>query len=172
MARFQAIPQFTRQAPYHIDVPWHGLERQLAEYIEQELDLDPDFQRGHVWSEQQQIRYVEFILRGGMSGKDIFTNHPNWHRATLEGPFVLVDGKQRIAAVRRFLADEIPVFGSRYSEYEDRLPLQARFTWHVNDLATRAEVLRWYLEINFAGTPHTPEELARVEALLVAEEGA
>jgi len=43
MARFQAIPQFTRQAPYHIDVPWRGLERQLAEYIEQGLDLDSTF---------------------------------------------------------------------------------------------------------------------------------
>jgi hypothetical protein len=36
----------------------------------------------------------------------------------------------------------------------------------VNDLKTEAEVLRWYLEINAGGTPHTEEELDKVRKML------
>lgn len=41
--------------------------------------------------------------------------------------------------------------------------------WSVNELRTRAEVLRWYLQLNSGGVVHTEEELARVRALLEAE---
>ena len=37
---------------------------------------------------------------------------------------------------------------------------------HINDLKTKEEVLRWYLEMNAGGTPHSNEELGRVAAML------
>jgi hypothetical protein len=41
----------------------------------------------------------------------------------------------------------------------------------VNTLPTRVDVLRWYLDINSGGVAHTPEEIARLRALLEAEAG-
>jgi hypothetical protein len=84
---------------------------------------------------------------------------------------VLVDGKQRLLAVRRFLADEIRAFGKLYSEYG---PLSGTRTngmikFNVNDLETRAEVLDWYLSLNAGGTAHQPEEIERVKNLLKIE---
>jgi hypothetical protein len=169
MPKFRDIPQFTPAAPYSVHIAWAGLERVLAEYVEQGLLLDPDFQRAHVWTETQQIRYIEFVLRGGQTGKDIYTNHPGWNRVSAAGDFVLVDGKQRIQAVRRFLANEIPAFDARYSEYTDRMGLSARFTWHVNDLPTRLDVLRWYVDLNRGGVIHSDEEIARVQAMIIEE---
>ena len=29
------------------------------------LQFNPDFQRGHVWTEGQQIAFMEFLLKGG-----------------------------------------------------------------------------------------------------------
>lgn len=170
--RFKDIPQFTPFPNYHVHQSWRDINHWLGRYIEEyQLDIDPDFQRGHVWSEEQQIAYVEFGLRGGASGQHILTNHPNWMGSKCtEGPFQLVDGKQRLTAVRAFINNEITAFGSYYNTFEDRMSfLDPSFILHVNTLKTRAEVLQWYLEINSGGVVHTEEELARVRKLLIVE---
>jgi len=53
-------------------VMWGHLESTIAEYADTHgipgslgLNLDPDFQRAHVWTEDKQIAFVEFCLRGG-----------------------------------------------------------------------------------------------------------
>ena len=84
--------------------------------------------------------------------------------------FVLVDGKQRIESVRMFMRDELPVFGGHVASDFDYLDtLTCHFKWHVNELATRAEVLKWYLDLNSGGVVHTDDELDRVRGLLEAE---
>jgi hypothetical protein len=86
------------------------------------------------------------------------------------GPFVLVDGKQRLEAVRSFLRDEVPVFGGhKCSQLEGRIPNSAFFYFNVNDLGTNAEVLQWYLDLNTGGVVHTTEELDKVRAMLAQE---
>ena len=173
MPRFHDIPQFTKAAPYRIDCDWgYMINTWIPEHQgELGLELDPDFQRAHVWSRHQQIRYVEFILRGGQSGKELYFNHPNWMSGFV-GEFVLVDGKQRIEAARRFLHNEIPAFGSLYKEYTDRLPfLTAKFGININDLRTRAEVLQWYIDLNDGGIVHTSAEIKKVRRLLEEENG-
>jgi hypothetical protein len=37
---------------------------------------------------------------------------------------------------------------------------------NVNSLLTKADVLRWYIQFNAGGTPHTAEEIEKVKALL------
>ncbi len=170
MARFRDIPKFTPWGHYAVDISWGYLKDYLVRMDEgYSFDRDPDFQRGHVWTREQQIAYVEFILKGGRSGRDILTNCPGWSHGKT-GQMVLVDGKQRLTAVLAFLDDQIPAFGHRYYQFTDRLDLiDHSFRWHVNDLKTRQEVLTWYLELNAGGTPHTEAELARVRALLDEE---
>lgn len=172
--RFEDIPPLTPWGNYSVDVPWGQLEGFLAEVASPHgLDLDPDFQRGHVWDEGQQVRYVEFVLRGGRSGRELLFNQPGFAMGGRKGcPVQIVDGKQRLQAVRRFLNDEIRAFGTLRSWYRDNLPLTgARFCVSVNNLETRAAVLRWYLELNAGGTPHDPSEIERVRGLLAEEEG-
>lgn len=171
MALFRDIPQFTRTANYQVDISWSYLLEALRGYVGKDgLDMDPDFQRAHVWDAERQKRYVEFILRGGDSGKDIYTNCPRWHHGGVKD-FVLVDGKQRLEAVTKFLRSELPIFdGHLFKDYTDSLRItQASFKWHVNDLDTRAEVLQWYLDLNSGGVVHTSEELDRVRGLLEQE---
>jgi uncharacterized protein with ParB-like and HNH nuclease domain len=133
------------------------------------LDLTPDFQRQHVWTLEQQSAYVEYILRGGMSGRELYFNCVGW-MGDYKGPFVIVDGKQRLEAVRKYLRNEIPILNGVYhKDFEDRLPSTAQFILCINNLPTRAEVLQWYLEMNSGGTPHTQEELDKVKFLLQEE---
>ena len=168
ITQFKEIPKFIGCGNYHVNIGWTYIERWLASVPE--ADLDPDFQRGHVWTKDKQVKYVEFILRGGTSSRDIYWNHPGW-MTHFKGEMVLVDGKQRMEAVRAFLRDEIEAFGSKYSEYTDRIqPLSTDFVFHINNLKTRAEVLQWYLDLNSGGVVHTEEELNRVRDLLAKEQ--
>lgn len=167
---FKDIPQFT-QCHYAVDVAWSylslHLERAKTEY---HLDLDPDFQRGHVWTPEKQTRFVEFCLRGGASANNVYFNCAGFNLGR-SGDYVLVDGKQRITAVLDFLGNRVPVFGGHlFGEFEDKLRMTGpSFRWHVNDLETRAEVLQWYIELNSGGVIHTDEEIERVKALLQKE---
>lgn len=167
MPKFSDIPKFTAMGNYKVDVSWNYLQEQLEHY--EELDMDPDFQRGHVWNKKQRIAYIEYKLRGGYAGSDILINCPRFHYGNYD-KMVLVDGKQRITSVLMFLNNEIPAFGSYYKDYEDKIRLGGpTFQWHVNDLKTRKEVLKWYLEINTGGTPHTEEEIEKVKRLYEKE---
>lgn len=171
-SRFRDIPQFTSWGGYAVDVSWVGLDRHLGHMGEGlSLQLDPDFQRGHVWTEAQQIAYVEFILRGGRSSRAILWNCPSWPECTEGAPLVLVDGKQRLEAARKFMRSELPAFGRLYSEYEDELCWASgpSFKFHVNGLKTRREVLQWYLDLNTGGTVHTEDEITKVRSMLEGE---
>ena len=172
--RFQDIEPFTRHSEWSVTVGLGYLLQHVADAEnDMGLDLEPDFQRAHVWTEAQQTRFVEYFLRGGLSGRDLYFNHPNWRSVTkLEGPYVIVDGKQRLHALMRFMRNELPVFGYRLNEYTDSLRQidSARVQWHVNNLKKKSEVLQWYLSLNFLGTPHTVEELERVRGLLLEEQ--
>lgn len=164
------IPKFIHGGHYSVTVDWDYIESWIEDKQCHNIELDPDFQRAHVWTQDKQIRYVEFILRGGESSRVIYWNCPGWMQ-DFKGPMVLVDGKQRLEAVRAFLRGDIPAFGSYIHEWEPRLLRKARasFTFNVNNLDTRAQVLQWYLDLNSGGVVHTQEELDKVHALLEAE---
>jgi hypothetical protein len=171
MVRFRDISQFP-QCYYRCDVSWtyleHHIERQ-REHGSAALDLEPDFQRAHVWIPSQQIAYVEYVLRGGTSGKELYFNCPGWMN-DFRGPYVIVDGKQRLEAVRAFLRGDIPAFGHYRGDYTDSPDiLHVNFSWNIAAIDTRAEVLKWYLNFNSGGSVHTQAELDRVRELLERE---
>lgn len=81
--------------------------------------------------------------------------------------YVCVDGLQRITAIQKFIHNEIKVFGSYYKEFEDSLRLLPNMmTLNVNNLKTRKEVLRWYIDMNSGGTPHDDNEIEKVKRMI------
>ncbi len=165
---FKDIPPFTRGASYAVDISFDYLPRAYIAYVlEDGLNVNPDFQRKYVWTESQKTSFVEYMLRGGLTGRDIYTNNPSWTTGlNRDGEFVLVDGKQRLDTMLGFLNNEVKAFGLYRNQFTGRLSrLHLGFRWHINDLQTRHEVLSWYIDLNAGGTPHSPEEIERVRAL-------
>lgn len=161
------IPKYTRTGNYRVDCAWSNIEKWLDYEKESGLNLNPDFQRPHVWTEEQQSAYVLYRLRGGYSGDILYWNSPNYTKGG--GNLVIVDGKQRLEAVRKFMRNELVIWeGLRLDDFADEPDMLrgARFTMVVNDLKTRKEVLTWYLDLNTGGTPHTQDEIEKVMHLL------
>lgn len=168
---FKSIPKFTGTGSYRVNVSLTDIKWYLDRHIDKHnLQLDPDFQRGHVWTEKQQIKYIEYLLAGGYSGRSIFINCVGWMN-DFKGPMVLVDGLQRITAALRFTNNEIKAYSHFYKDY-DRIPDLVDFEIYINNLKTRREVLTWYVQLNEGGVIHTAEEIARVKNLIKEEESA
>lgn len=164
---------------YEVDVSFHYLEQWIADGLSygegRSLNLEPDYQRGHVWSRDQQREYVEYVLQGGEAARNIYFAADR--EDYLNASWNLVDGLQRMTAVREFLALKFGVFadeahpdGHYANAISDLRRLHYSFRIKVIVLKSRADELRLYLSINTKGTPHASEEIARVRALLEAEE--
>ena len=172
--KFRDISQFIDTGSWECNYGFESLVNTIEKWSNGEdtdvpLEINPDFQRGHVWIEQQQIAFIESVLRGGAkNARVIYLNNPNWmrHSDRLYKDFVCVDGLQRYTAIKRFINNEIKVFGYYYREFEDKLRGKHDMRLNVNDLPTRKDVLQWYIEFNAGGTVHTEEEINKVRKLL------
>lgn len=168
--KFKDIPKFTKTGNYQVSISLKSLKDNLQHYTERyQLELCPDFQRGYVWNEKQQIAFVEYIIKGGKSANIIYFNMQGWMNS-FEGKMLCVDGLQRLTACLKFMNNELPIFnGNFYSDFEDTLPSSAELLFNVNDLNTRAEILQWYIDFNTGGTVHTEEDINKVRELLEKE---
>ena len=152
----------------------NDLKRTVDRYIQEyNLNLDPDFQRTHVWNTEQRILYVEFLLKGGKSNP-IYFNCINWMGYEELGEFVIVDGKQRLTSILMFLNNEFPVLKELdseeigyYAKEFNIIPNDIEFI--INSLPDRKSVLKWYLQMNEGNVAHTREELDKVKDLLNKE---
>lgn len=167
-------------AKYECDIDFRHIKSALTRY-EQDfggLELNPDFQRGHVWNPDQQKHYLENVFRGVVSTSGIVVqfNCPNWDDVDYSGDlpkgFQCIDGLQRLTAVMDFLDGKVKPFGLLPSDLNvSRYSLKGcsyRFRLAVHTFSSRSELLQHYLDLNTGGTPHSKEEIERVNKLLEA----
>lgn len=181
----QALYHLIRPQPkaaYTVDVQFDNLEeyfagqaRDLAE-MGGLLELEPDFQRGHVWSDDQRTAYAEAVIRGTAPTRILF-NCPGWSSSNgatgdiQPHTFQCVDGLQRLTAIRKLISGEIAVFGGLTASDLAKSPFDPRryrFQFCVYEFANRADLLQFYLDLNRGGTVHSDSELSRVQKLLSA----
>ena len=139
--------------------------------------LDAPYQRARLWSEGQNQNLIKSLLQGIPIGV-IFVNHRSWSHASL----YVVDGKQRISAVRDFVEGRLEV-PSAWFKREDvliegdmvgypGLSLPARRFFDNSTVAVseskfpdQAGEADLYLLVNFGGVPQTEIDLQRARDL-------
>lgn len=168
--KFADIKKFPFSS-YKVTVSLNYLEDTLDNYNYPEMGnpliMNPDWQRGHVWTRDQQIAYVEYFLKGGMSGRDIYFNCSSWD-GKYDTPIYVLDGLQRLTALLAFIHNDIPAFGCLYEDYEDKLRTLSEgcLTFNIMKLSSKKELLNFYIDANSGGTPHDPKEIKRVEKMM------
>lgn len=170
-----------RSSKYNIDVRLSQVENHIrsleddAKTLGGQLLLVPDFQRGHVWSAQKQISFIENVLRKS-APVDIKFNCPKFFESSREvnpningGDIVCIDGLQRLTAIRAFVANEIKVFDRYYAVDLKQTPFDIgryTFKFEVFDFDDKRDLLQFYLDLNSGGVVHSDEEIERVRHLL------
>ncbi|MDW9481122.1 DUF262 domain-containing protein [Sinorhizobium meliloti] len=133
----------------------------------------PPFQRGHVWTDEQAVAFVNSARRGLNLGTYTFNTTlglKDARRTDEQGreyyfaDLWLLDGMQRLTALQRFFDDEFPVAGSFWSEVEEsskRFFLSnVHFPAYETNLVDEAVMREMYDAMNFGGTAHREEERA------------
>lgn len=156
----------------YLDVGFRRIPKGLVEGYS--LDMDPDYQRDHVWTVLQKEKYVGFILQGGKT-MPIVINVKDGYGSPAE----IVDGKQRVTAICEWLdgAIEAELYdGQRV--HVDQFK-ESETNWRLLGMnlpvkigivkLDREGVLDYYLRLNNGGTVHEDSEIERVRELLKKE---
>ncbi|MBD3353626.1 MAG: DUF262 domain-containing protein, partial [Candidatus Lokiarchaeota archaeon] len=87
---------------YHVNIGLGGITEAIEQY---NIDLNPKYQRGHVWTEDQESKFVGAILENSRAISPFWFNwlSIDHHRSHSE----VVDGKQRIKSCIRWINGDI-----------------------------------------------------------------
>lgn len=136
----------------------------------------PPFQRPPVWTAEQNVRLVESLLLGISIGSIVVVDSLNMEmqNANLfaKTDRWLLDGQQRLRAIRGYLDNEFAVFTGtpcehRYSDLNEVELRRVRgfdisvIRVHTTDEALCRDI---YDRLNFGGTPHTEDQRAVPQA--------
>ena len=143
-------------AIYRIDAMWdrplHQGERKLGNFVL------PAFQRPPVWTQEQQIRFIESIWQRLPLGAYIV------NRVTaVDSPYdgLLLDGQQRITAIMAYVAGEFPVMGYRFTELDKREQQEFALipmAYLETKLENMDHIREVYDRLAYGGTPHEPKD--------------
>jgi hypothetical protein len=137
----------------------------------------PPWQRPEVWSLAQKQKFIEGIFLGFGTGYYV-VNGANWDDVWQEGvqktvalPMSgwLLDGQQRITAIRDFVAGEFAIFdGIRYPDMSlgdrrkrfDNVVFPCVVIEYTGD---EQKLLELYRRLNYGGTAHSAQDREQVE---------
>lgn len=177
------------------EIPMTATGRAWGDLVHQvqagDISYDLPYQRGAVWTNEQRIMLVYSILSGTPVPALVFNLRPHsmWFgRGGEQLPIVaVIDGKQRIMAVRMFMEGELAVPSSwfpadrvevtedtedgPYVRYMGLSRVAQRFFENTPvsvveaRLKSVAEEAGVYLRVNGSGTPQTTEDMTRAAGI-------
>ena len=145
----------------------------LVDSVDMPFDQNPEYQRGTKWSDERSSRFIGYLCENGEAPVIWVQRWPY----TSGKPDELLDGLQRVTAVRRFLSGDIPmeltdgttVYLRDMSPDDQR---QIKSTTAGPTLTIRyvkyealADVLLMYLRLNRGGMAHEDKDIDRVWAM-------
>ena len=129
----------------------------------------PEYQRDLVWSDKQKVNLIKSIMTGVPIGTFVFARQA-YDKQTLKklptGIYYLLDGQQRLNAIKGFLDNEFAMDGYFFNDlpYLDKRTFIDfhNFGSMIINEPTLEQELDFYLTLNFGGTAHTKEDLEKI----------
>jgi hypothetical protein len=163
----QEMDEITENDDVRFNFQQRHLESLLSTYYSglSGLDLNPEYQRGNVWTDAQKIALIDSIFKNVDIGKFAVIRRPF---STDREVYEMLDGKQRFNAVREFYESRFKYKGKYFHE------LCPRDRGHFRDYSisyaeteplTPEQKYRYFLKLNTTGTPVDPKHLKKVKEL-------
>ncbi len=128
----------------------------------------PPWQRQEKWDEARKIKFIEGIFLGLGTGYRV-QNGMDWDDSGRSLPMSgwLIDGQQRVSAIRDFALGEFCVFGDVFYKNLDKTTLLRRFLRvpfpciELEYTSDENVLVELYNRLAFGGIPHEEGEIAK-----------
>lgn len=168
--RYDSITKIESKGKINEGIGLSKVKEQVELYKERYgLDLEEGIwkDKGY-WSIERSRRYIEYKLRRGENGGDIYFN---MIRHESGASLMCIDGRMRLIAIMNYLSNGYTAFGHYWREFSEedmkRIEEEVRFTFHIGEKTNRKEIINWYIDLNYAN--FSDEEIDKVSNLLLTE---
>lgn len=134
------------------------------------IDMNPEYQRDYVWTKEDQENLIDSIFQNIDIGKFVFVRLPFKSNSPT---YEILDGKQRIKAIKDFYEDRLLYKGFKFSELskKDRGFFD---NYHVSvcEVAdcSQKQKLRIFYHINISGKVMGKKHLEKIKKMIESEE--
>lgn len=135
------------------------------------VDLNPSYQREHVWSLEDKVSLIDSIMKNIDIGKFVFI-HREFKESKEKGTglFEILDGKQRLTALCEFFEDRFTYKGKTFSQlhpYDKNQIIDYNVSvaeLHIDSEEKRIEI---FIKLNTAGRVMDKDHLEKVKKMLL-----
>lgn len=170
---FAALPQFTVKDDMRLQFYQSRISSFNTHIYHFGVDINPEYQRELVWELEDKQKLIDSIFKNVDIGKFVFIRR-NYDASKNPTPhfFEILDGKQRLTAIKEFWEDRFQYNGFYYSELHPYD--QSHFDGYLISMAevtepTKEQIYRYFLRLNTAGKPIEQSHLDKVAGLLHGE---
>jgi len=146
--------------------------------------IDCNLQRDFVWTKEQKQELIHSVLlhRHIPNCSVIAKMNPRFDDGEMDDVFEIIDGKQRLSAIRDYLEDKFTItlegkpltysaLPEDYQKAVSRYPVRINLVLEPTGKPfTDEQKIKWFKYINFAGTPQDKQHMEKLSTTKVVEE--
>lgn len=158
--------EYAERNPLNLHYSKERLDGQIQKIYSWGVDFNPEYQRGYVWDLEDKIDLINSIMKNFDIGKFVYV----FKGYEAENEFYeILDGKQRLTAIKEFYEDRFPYKGKYFSDLSRKD--QLTFLDRILDVAEIEDVtlkqrMEYFIRLNTKGRVMDKEHLSRVEEKL------
>lgn len=155
--------EYAKRNPLNLSYNKEMLEGQLHKIYDWGVDFSPEYQREYVWDLEDKVDLIDSIMKNLDIGKFVYV----FRGYGAENEFYeILDGKQRLTAIKEFYEDRFMYKGKYFSDLSRRD--QDTFLDRIVDVAevegvTLKQKMEYFIRLNTKGRVMDKEHLAMVE---------
>lgn len=167
------LPQFTVKEDMRLNFFQSQLSSFSSSLYHFGVDMNPEYQRELVWELEDKQKLIHSIFNNIDIGKFVFIKRDYDSRKNATPHLMeILDGKQRLTAIKDFWEDRFQYNGFYYSQLHPRD--QSHFDSFLISMAevsnpTKEQIYRYFLRLNTSGKPIAQSHLDKVAGLLHGE---
>ena len=128
------------------------------------FDIEPEYQRGLVWTLEDKVALIDSIFNSVDIGKFTFIN-PDYIMDKTE----VLDGKQRLTTILEYYEDRFKYKGYTFSDLsqKDQIHFESySIAWGESSNLTQEQKLRYFIKLNTTGKEMDKSHLDKVKNML------
>lgn len=156
---------FTKEENFYIRQYNGSLSSLLHMIFYAGIDFEVEYQREHVWKTRDKVSLIDSIFNNIDIGKIVLVQLDYTHDIYYE----VLDGKQRLSALRDFYEDRFKYNGYYYSELsrKDKNTFENHsIAYGYLDNPSKEAIFKTFIKLNTCGKPMARKHLDHVEKLL------